>query len=803
MSLLAWRVPCLFLIVLLSPAYSQVIGEIQVEGVSVSDPADVLKAVRTPVGASLRSPAVTRSISDDLKRISELERFDPLSVRVETRGPESLKTLVFIVKEFPVVTDIRYSGNTKYKKKRLDTELEFTAGQPLFFRPGLMEKLKTKLETFYSSKGFTNVIIEGREAETTDTGVVLEFAIEEGRKLKLQSVGFEGNTAFPDDVLVKQVKTRPTFLGVFRKKFDQAQFEKDTQALEVFYQRHGFLEAKIKEGSRKLVKDDKRLDVNFEIEEGPQYHLGKILIEGATTFNRSELLQPITVQRGEILDRPRLIQNLQDVRSLYWNQGYRLVDVDPEIIPDRETGVADLYLRVREGPRIRLRDIHIEGVGEAADKTTFQVPLETKDYVVEREFALKKGEVLDWSRIEETERRLINLQFFERAEGGSLPKLKHGFQLEPIPGTREADLLLQLEETNTGFIQLGGGFSTDFGPSLNFEFKDRNAFGRAWSYSLAADVGSKRQSVNLTFFNPHVNNSDYFTRYGVYYRNTNRIGAKDFSESRVGGTVAVGKQLTRELNAEIEYRLERVKIKDIDQQLILRDPNDKNATLIDKLFAEDSSVTSSLALHLSRDTRDYVFFPTQGAHDVLSIEGAGIGGDNNFAALSGTADRFIKLRDKMVLALRGHYAMEFPFGNTDRIPLQERYFLGGSNTMRGFRVGGISPVVIGQRKVVDIDGNQIFRDDEVRVGGEAEWFSNVELRYRWNDTIQTLAFLDAGNVFEEATQVDLAETRASVGAGLRLNLFSNALVRLDLGFPVAKQSTDKKQAFQFNFGASF
>ncbi|MCG3195541.1 MAG: outer membrane protein assembly factor BamA [Candidatus Omnitrophica bacterium] len=795
--------PWILSFVLLGDASAQIIGEIQVEGVRVSDRADVLKVIRTPVGASLRSAATQRSISDDLRRISELERFDPLSLKVEQRGSETLKTLVFIVREHPVVTDIEYTGNTKYKEKRLNTELGFEEGQNLFLRPGLIDKLEQKLETFYNTKGFSNVVVEGREGQVSDASATLVFAIEEGRKLKLQAVGFEGNVHFTDEELAEQVKTKPKFLKVFRKKFDVDQFKKDQEALSLHYQRHGFLEAKIAEGSRKLVADDKRLDVNFQIEEGPQYKLGKIVIEGATTFSRSDLVYPITVQPGDVLNRPQLIGDLQEVRSLYWNQGYRRVDIEPEIIPDRETGIADLHLRVAEGPRMRLRNIRIQGVAAAADQSVFEVPLETRDYVIEREFELKKGEVLDWSKVEETERKLVNLQYFETEENVFPPRLKHGFQLDPIPGTPEADLLLQLEETNTGFIQLGGGFSSDFGASLNFEFKDRNALGRGWSYSIGADVGSKRSSVNFSFYNPHLNNTDYSNRYSLYYRNTERVGGREFGEERIGGTVGFGKRLTKELNAEVVYRLERVELEDLDEDLILHDPDDRNATLVDQLYSEDSTITSSLAFNLVRDTRDFVLFPTKGVRDAVQIEGAGIGGDNKFVGLTGTADRYLKLREKLVFAARGHYSVAFPFGDTERIPLHERYFLGGSNTVRGFRVGGISPVKIAQRRVNDIDGNEIFVDDEIRVGGESQWYSNLELRYRWNDTVQSVGFLDAGNVFEEAGDLDLAETRVAVGSGLRLNLFSNALVRLDLGFPVAKEDEDKKQSFQFNFGANF
>jgi len=784
-------------------AHCQIIGEIQVEGTSLSDPADILKAVQTQIGASLKSPATQRSISEDIRRINQLGGYDPLEIHAELRGSEALKTLVFHVIEYPVVADIEYIGNTKFKKKRLNTELGFDQAQNLFFRPNLIEILTEKLETFYYSKGFSNVIIEGREGEITSEGVVLEFVIEEGRKLKLQSIGFEGNSAFTDKELIDEIKSRPKVLGLFRRKFDEEKFEQDIRRLEYFYQTNGFLEAKIEQGTQRLVKKDKRLEVNFDINEGPQYRLGKIDVDGAATFTRSELINPIQVQRGDILDRPKLLEDLQEVRSLYWDQGFRLVDIEPEIVPNRETGIADLSLRIQEGPRLRLRSLQIEGVADAADGSVFRVPLETKEYVIERELAMAPGDVLDWSLVDETERRLINMQFFEREEGVFPPHLKHGFQLQPIPGSNEADLLLQVEEANTGFVSLGGGFSTDLGASLNFEFKDRNAFGRAWSYSLGADVGSRRTRVDLSFYNPHVNNSIYSNRYRLYYRDSSRIGAREFSEKRIGGSVAVGRQLWGDFRGSIEYGLEQVTIGDIDEEIVLRDADDNNATLVDKLFEDDSTITSRMSLGISRDTRDFVFFPTSGADDRVSLELAGLGGDNNFGGVSSTFNRYLKIISKMVLAFRVHGAASFPFGNTDRIPLHERYFLGGANTIRGFRSAGISPVVTAARRVTDIDGNEIFFDDEVRVGGEAEWYSNLELRYRWSDTVQSVAFFDSGSVFEEAGDFGFNETRASVGAGLRLNVFSNALVRLDLGFPIADEEHDEKQAFQFNFGASF
>ena len=187
---LAWKgvswVAFCCLILVAGSATANVIGDIRVEGTYSSDPAEVLKIIQTPIGASLSSPATRLSISEDLRRISDLGIYDPLSIRVSEEGPETLKTLVFTVKEFPLVLDTRYIGNTEYKKKRLDTELGFEPDQKIFFRPGLIDQFKEKLEKFYNSKGYSNVFIEGREGENTDAGVILEFVIEAGKKLKLQ-----------------------------------------------------------------------------------------------------------------------------------------------------------------------------------------------------------------------------------------------------------------------------------------------------------------------------------------------------------------------------------------------------------------------------------------------------------------------------------------------------------------------------------------------------------------------------------------------------------------------------------------
>ncbi|MCA9435158.1 MAG: outer membrane protein assembly factor BamA [Candidatus Omnitrophica bacterium] len=787
----------------ISPCFANVIGDFRVDGTYSSDPADVLKVIQTPIGASLSSPSTRLSLSEDLRRISELGVYDPLDLRVETEGPETLKTVVFKVKEYPLVLDIRYIGDTEYKKKRLDTELGFEADQKIFFRPGLIDQFEDKLETFYNSKGFSNVFIEGREGENTDAGVILEFVIEAGNKLKLQEVGFEGNTAFTDKELRKVVKTKPKTLLLFRKKFDEDLFDQDMQRLRYYYQSHGFLEADVEKGSQTLVKNDKRLDVNFEVEEGPQYLMGDVYVEGASTFSRSELMAPLTIQPRDVLDRPKLIQDLQEVRSMYWNQGYVLAQIEPEIVPDPDSRLADLYLRITENPRLRLRNIRIQGVGEAADGSTFDVPLETKDYVIQREFTLEPGEVLDWSQVDETERKLINTQFFESQQAAFPPRLKHGFQLEPVLDTDEADLLLQLEETDTGFIQFGGGFSTDYGPSLNIEFKDRNAFGRAWQYSIGADIGKRRTSVDLSFYNPRVNNSLYSTRYSLFYRDVDRIGGRQFGEKRIGGSFALGRRLSDTTSISFGYGLERVEIQDIKDEFILREPDDINADIVDRLFTEDPNTTSSVNTRLTRDTRDYVLFPTKGAYDVLGVEVAGLGGDNNFTKFSGTFDRFFKLREKLVFAVRGHAAFANPFGDTEDIPLQERYFLGGANSIRGFRSSGVSPYRIVRSRVEDIDGTEIIEDDELLIGGEAEWFSNLELRYRFSDAVQSVVFFDSGSVYEEVGDFDFSDIRASVGTGLRLTLFGNALIRLDLGFPVAMETQDEKQSFQFNFGANF
>jgi outer membrane protein insertion porin family len=266
----------------------------------------------------------------------------------------------------------------------------------------------------------------------------------------------------------------------------------------------------------------------------------------------------------------------------------------------------------------------------------------------------------------------------------------------------------------------------------------------------------------------------------------------------------LGKKLSDVLRASLYYRFEYVDVSEID---------DENVIVLERpSFYEDRKLsTSSLTFTLNRDTRDYVDFPTRGTEADLSLEGAGIGGDTNFFRLTTEGSWYHKLAEKLVLALNGQMGAAFPFGNTDVLPLHERFFVGGANSVRGFDESGIGPHEPYVRAFpdpqgmleVDDHGNVILEKDHVNVGGEAFSEAHLELRYRVMKQFDLVTFFDAGTAGMEVGDV-FSDYRLSTGAGLRVKLpFTGGSIRLDYGIPIVEQEYDEGQSFHFSFGQQF
>jgi outer membrane protein insertion porin family len=795
------------------------IREIRVEGCNYGSPEEVRAAALIATGADVTKDDTVMQIREDVRAIYKLPFVRDVTVIGEQVAGGV--RLTFIIDENPRIDKIELVGNEKINDDDLLQEIGFIESSwifgrkragAFFYTPYKADEIKKKILDKYTGKGFPTGAGEHETQltwtwqPTTDNTGVLTFHITEGKVLKIHGVRFIGAAEFSSKELKKKIKSKKSWFPFFKKKFKSEDFEEDLRRVEMMYKERGYLNVKAKQGKFETTENGKGLIVVMDISEGTQFRIGKIDSAGNEAFSDAETLEVVKSVPGEICNWVTLSDDVYNITDLYKGQGYLHVVISPDLIQHEQEARVDVRLVVREGPRIYLGNVYIRAV-EADDKgNVTPVALKTKPYVFLREIRLESGEVLDWDEIRESERRLVNLGYFEEDPewGKDKRRLLYGFHTEGTETENVEDLVLTVKEIQTGMLSFGVGYNTVYGSSIFTSVTENNLFGRGQTGRISTELGERRNAVNLSWTEPYLLGSDYLLGANVFYRAYEAYGGRRFDEDRYGFGLRLGKKLSDEVRASLYYRFEYVDISEID--------DDKEIVLERPSFYEDRNLTtSSLTFSLNRDTRDYVDFPTRGTEGDISLEGAGIGGDTNFFRLTTEGSWYHQLAEKLVLALNGQMGAAFPFGKTDVLPLHERFFVGGANSVRGFNESGIGPHELYLRAFpdpqgmleVDDEGHVILDRDYVNVGGESFSEAHIELRYRVLKQFDVATFFDAGTAGMDAGDI-FSDYRLSTGAGFRVKLpFTGGSVRLDYGIPIVELEHDEGQNFHFSFGQQF
>ncbi|MBD3267325.1 BamA/TamA family outer membrane protein, partial [bacterium] len=448
----------------------------------------------------------------------------------------------------------------------------------------------------------------------------------------------------------------------------------------------------------------------------------------------------------------------------------------------------------KESNRKYLGDVKIEGVVVMEDGTVEEAELKTKDFVIWREIELEKGEPLDWTKVIESDRELVNLNYFRTTDFPRPNQLNlvPGFQRKATDDPEVEDLLLQLEEIQTGMITFGGGFSTSFGPSIFASITERNLFGYGLRGTLAGEIGEWRNRFSVELREPYLFGSDFSMDWDAYYIDQEGYGGRSFDEERIGSSVLFGYEVDEELDFLFGFKGEQTDLSPESGNTYDLDP-----ASIPEVFNMGENITTSVTLGVVQDRRDFKLDPTSGTYLRSTVELAGIT-DNEFVKWSNKGHYYYSLWDKLILALSTEIDVGHAYGDPGFIPLQERYFVGGARTVRGFDEGGIGEYAAIMYKDPSFGGYRSY------LGGEAAWINNVEFRYPFTQAIQGVWFFDAGTNWPEIEDFNPADFRLSTGLGVRVRIPGiNATVRLDFPFVLRKFDEDDTESFHFSFGQTF
>ncbi len=745
------------------------------------DAGPVIKAIKVQGNKRIEVPAIrsritlkegdqfsTEGVRGQIRAVYQMGYFE--DVRVETEPVAGGVVVVFVVTEKPFITEILFDGNEKLKDDKLREKL--TVRIQSFLDQQQVKDSVERLRLLYEDEGHYNArivpVIKTLDAERK----TLTFFITEGPRARVKTVAFDGALAIPAKKLKKPLVTREYSLlfswfddsGIYKKE----ELANDVERVRQIYLDEGYLTVQVGTPTVDLSADKKWFTIRFPIVEGPQFKLGKIGYSGQTVFSDPELLAGSKLKVGDVVRMAAVRDDITRVTDLYGAKGYSFADVNPQILPDPESKTATVTFEVKEGTLVHIRNINISGNEK------------TRDKVIRRELRLNEAELIDTAALKRSFERLNNMNYFETVE--IIPK-----QVDP----NTVDLDIKVKEKATGTFSVGGGFSSLDQLSLVADITEGNLFGRGQLLKIRGQLGQRRSYGVVSFREPYLFDEELSGQVDVYSRQTFYF---NYFEERVGGDIVLGKWFSEYLSGSVSLLREQLKISnDVSTDLLLAGGSTTSVPTTDlPLLIRDqlgTSTTSAVVLGVARDTRDFFADPKSGARYGLTGEFAGslLGGDNYFYKLIGDSIWYFPAVWDTVFSPRVRLGVAQSYRSGDPLPVGERFFVGGIQTIRGFSFGTAGPVasdnsILGATKQLLFNFDYIFPlAPELKVKG--------------------VVFFDYGKGFDDGESLGL-DLRPTTGLEVRwISPFGP--LRLAYGINLDRQRNERAGLFEFSVGSLF
>lgn len=732
------------------------ITQIDVQGARKVEEATVRFKLKTRVG----DPYSPELVREDIKALFGLGYFEDIVVRADIF--EGGLKLTFALQEKPSIQSIKITGNRKLDLDKIKGKLDLVEGA--IVPPGGLAKNAEKVRLFYEEEGYFQAKVEGREERISAQEVAVSFSIEEGEHFSIGEIKILGNQALKEREIKKKLQTDELYLWFFGGTLKREELRRDLDRIRAYYLDNGFLDIVVEEPEIKVDAPKKRLQILIKVQEGPQYRIQGLSIKGATLFPEAELRTLMKSEDGGIFSREKLQSDVVALTDHYSDRGYLFADVNPVADIRREERVVRVALEITEGRQAFINRIEI--VGNAR----------TRDKVIRRSLGLVEGDVFRSSGVQQARRSLDGLGYFEEV------KVDTRRTAEPD----KVDLTIDLREKATGAFTLGGGFSSSDGVIGAVSISQNNLFGLGKRGSISGQVGQFANRFSAVYTDPNFWDSDFLVEPRLYNTTTNYSNLL-YNTSTLGGSMTVGHALPLGTHGSVTYTLERVKLSDLDADapfLIQRQAQESGG----------SADTSSLTAAILRDTRDSFSEPTRGYRVRAAYQYAGgfLGADANFTKMSLEGDQYHPIWAKLIGHLRGSLMYGDSFGETPVLPVQERFYLGGTNTVRGFQSMLISP-----------------RDPTTNnyQGGNKAYYLNSELLFPLLDQMRMrgVVFFDMGNSLDERDGMgELFSQKPRMGAGLGIRFISPiGAIRLEYGFNLDRQPGERLAVLHFTAGTTF
>ena len=752
-------------------SYSNTINEINFIGLNNSSANSLSKELSLKVGDEYSDSSSNLIIQSLFKT----ELFSDITV-LYNEGTLNI-TLVEnpTIKYFEFVLDSG-SGFTNWLKGEkmllssdlLENELQtslLSAGNP-FNRKQLNEFILV-LKNKYSQSGYYNASITPNVEIDSQNRAGIELMIQQGDRVKIDKFTISGNEILNDDILLKLFKIGEAdifLLNYFTNKdlFTDAEFAQGIDLMTNKYFDSGYLDFQILNIESKLDDNKEKISINIIVSEGIEYQLGQVTFNGEIgVVDIADLNSAISMREGDVFNRNLVIKDIQTLTDLFADKGYAFININP--VTSEFLNSVNINFDISLNKKVYINRISIKG------------NTRTQDEVVRREIGISEGGLYSRSVLRNSLIKLRRLGYFSDVQISTT-------EVEGMPD--KIDIAFLVKETQTGSVSFSVSHSNNYGVSFGAGIEEKNIFGSGNTLNANFNISESYNRLSFFFMNPNYNDQGHSLSFGAFKSeiNDDEVASNSYEIDTLGFSLGYGIPLTNDtrVNTEFEYSENKVKCS--------------------SLFAGSGYESSQCAtsdndelkfkVDWTKNTLNDYLYPTDGINNSLS---AGISlppGDYRYFNINADHKSYKPISETVTLKLTSNVNLSKGYDNKE-LPFYKRNFGGGSGSVRGF----------GNKTLGPLYPNGKAKGGEIAILGSANLITPAFFIDN-NEKMRMSAFIDAGNIFENSSNLKLGDIRISAGLGFAY-LSPIGAIGAFISTPIHKKDGDIIEDFGFSLGTGF
>lgn len=679
---------------------------------------------------------------------------------------EESGVVTFHFKEKPIISKIELKGfkdNDEEAKKAL---LQIEKGS--LYDARRIENTRKRIVEALSQEGKIDSIVEVESEKLENGSMQVTFIANEGEEIIIKELKYYGvNGVDTDDFEKTTANKEEDFMGWMWGRNDGvmklAELQYDPMRIRDYYMQYGYLDAKVDQPFVSVDFNHYEASMSYNIFEGDIFRVSDILVfQDNAVIDDAELLKVITLEKNQPFNIKTFRDDAERIKTKIADLGYAFVQVQPDLKKDKDAKTVDVVYRIIPGKKVRINNVIIAGNNRTLDR------------VVRRELFLAPGDWYSLSNLKDSRNALGRTGYFESSTIE-----------EKRLDDETMDLIVQAKEAPTGNIQLGGGYGSFGGLMLSVAVSDRNIFGSGINVGLNLERSQRTNNYSFNISNPRLNDSDFSGNFSIYSTGTEYDTYTVDSEGISFGT---GHRFSRYLSGYVGYNFANNQYSDFD---------DTTLTAEELRYYESYSKSSVIASATFDNTDDY-YVPREGMALSQSFEKAGLGGDADFWKSRTNFGIYRGLQSYLGADLILRYKARYNYADdSGYLPLNERFYMGGIGSVRGYQSYSISPILYNTDGSINYDSSGNVQN----IGGTQTFSNSIELSMPLvpEARMRATAFFDYGMIGANS----LTEIKRG-GYGISLEWFSPVgPLQLVFSNPYGDKPGDDITHFEFTIGQRF